>query len=172
MIGVVVPAHDEAQLIGACLSSIARAASAPALRGEAVRVVVVLDSCSDDTGAIARCHGAVVHSTAARNVGIARELGARDCLDAGVRWLAFTDADSRVEPDWLAAQLALADAGYDAVCGTVGIDDWLGHPSAVQHSYLARYTDADGHRHVHGANLGLTAAAYLRVGGFAAARLP
>lgn len=166
MIGVVVPAHDEARRIGGCLRSIARAAQAPALAGEAVRVVVVLDRCADASGEIALRHGAITQAIDACNVGLARAVGAHDCLAAGARWLAFTDADTRVSPDWLAAQLSLAEAGHDAVCGTVGVHDWRGHPREVRRLYRTGYTDADGHRHVHGANLGVSAAAYRRSGGF------
>lgn len=34
----------------------------------------------------------------------------------------------------------------------------------IQHENT--YCDADGHRHIHGANLGISSAAYLGVGGF------
>ncbi|WP_418320695.1 glycosyltransferase [Piscinibacter sakaiensis] len=166
MIGVVVPAHDEAHLIGDCLASIGRAAAEPALHNEQVLVVVVLDACSDATGDVARSLGATTLGLTSRNVGIARAAGAHHCLAAGARWLAFTDADSQVAPDWLADQLALADAGHDAVCGTVAVADWQDHDEATQRRYHAAYTDADGHRHIHGANLGIAAAAYRRAGGF------
>lgn len=103
-------------------------------------------------------------------MGIARAAGAAHCLEAGARWLAFTDADTRVAPGWLAMQLAEARAGADAVCGTVGVHDWKVHgggAARLRERFARDYMARDGHRHVHGANLGVSAAAYLRVGGFA-----
>lgn len=166
MLAVVVPAHDEQAHIGACLASVQIAARCPRLNGERVLIVVALDACSDQTGRIARDCGASVVSIESRNVGMARASGARHALDAGARWLAFTDADSVVGPEWLSAQLAQRS---DAVCGTIEVRDWgdWGESSERLRTQHARtYTDADGHRHIHGANLGVAAPAYRNVGGF------
>jgi hypothetical protein len=38
----------------------------------------------------------------------------------------------------------------------------------VRRAYEAGYRDCDGHRHVHGANLGVSAQAYAQAGGFSA----
>lgn len=165
MIGIVVPAHDEQAHIDACLDSLVRAASCPQLKSEEVLIVVVLDACRDRTGAIARSLGAKTITIEARNVGVARRIGAQAALHAGARWLAFTDADSTVAPDWLAAQLALQS---DAVCGTVAVTDWGAYGDRMRRHYEATYTDRDGHSHVHGANLGVSAEAYVSAGGFAA----
>ena len=163
MLGVIVPAHDEEDHMGACLASISVAARCPRLKGEPVLIVVALDACTDQTEHIARCAGAAVVSVAARNVGIARARGARHALDAGARWLAFTDADSLVGPEWLAAQLAQRS---DAVCGTIEVRDWGAYGERMRRQHAETYTDADGHRHIHGANLGVAALAYQDVGGF------
>jgi glycosyltransferase involved in cell wall biosynthesis len=163
MLGVVVPAHDEEDHIGACVAALRVAARCPRLRGEAVTIVVVLDACSDQTGAIARSLGAATVEVDARNVGIARACGARIALDAGARWLAFTDADSLVAHDWLSTQL---EQGSDAVCGTIEVRNWGDYGDHMRQQHLETYTDADGHRHIHGANLGVTAVAYENVGGF------
>ncbi|WP_414445221.1 glycosyltransferase [Burkholderia sp. 22PA0106] len=163
MIGVVIPAHNEAHRLASCLSSVLAAARHPALAHEPVQVMVVLDSCRDGSARIAAGFGVATLAVHARNVGVARAAGADRLLEAGARWLAFTDADSRVAPDWLAAQLAL---GADAVCGTVSIDDWRGHPASVREHWRRTYRDTEGHRHVHGANLGVSAQAYRRAGGF------
>ena len=167
MIGVVIPAHNEAVLIGPCISSVMQAARSPMLNGEPVQVVVVLDDCSDATGIIARSYGAVTLSVALRNVGQVRALGAQLCLDAGARWLAFTDADTVVAHDWLAVQLQLQ---ADVVCGTVLVDNWGAYGARMAFHFAHSYTDAEGHRHIHGANLGVSARAYQQVGGFAALR--
>ena len=168
MICVIVPAHNEAELIDACLRSIAIAGAHPDLGGETVEIVVVLDSCSDHTAQVVAKHPAHAISIVGRNVGRARSAGADAALARGARWLAFTDADSTVSPRWLVEQLALA---ADVVCGTVGVEDWT--PHGMQGDFLrqrfdATYFDVDGHSHVHGANLGISAAAYQAAGGFEA----
>ncbi len=164
MIGIVVPAHNEEASLARCLAAIREAARDPALAGETVRTIVVLDACTDRSAEIARQCGVETLAIRARNVGIARASGAQRLLEAGVRWLAFTDADSQVSPGWLAAQLSL---GADAVCGSISVDDWAAHSQDLRDHFYRTYTDADGHRHIHGANLGVSAHAYLRAGGFA-----
>nr|WP_198981213.1 glycosyltransferase family A protein [Herbaspirillum sp. ASV7] len=163
MIGIVIPAHNEEDLLEGCLMAARAAASHAALLSEPVRITVVLDACTDGSAAIAASHPVEIAQVAVRNVGHARAHGASRLLAAGARWLAFTDADTLVAPDWLAAQLALK---ADAVCGTVGVLDWREHPEHVQRRFGSEYCDRDGHTHIHGANFGISAAAYLRCGGF------
>lgn len=127
----------------------------------------VLDACSDDTGDVAP--GAVeVH---AGNVGVARAAGFAEVLrrEAGrpprQLWLATTDADSVVPPDWLAEQLRLAARGVEVVAGTVRVQDWSEQPETVRRTFVRTYgRPGDSHLHVHGANLGLSATAYLGAG--------
>lgn len=163
MLAVIIPAHNEARLIGACIQSIIRAAQHPALGGEEVAIIVVLDSCTDGTGHIARSLGICVIEVDRRNVGVARATGANAALSLNARWLAFSDADTRVAPDWLVQQL---QCDCDAVCGVIGVDSWAGHSDAVRKNFIATYRDEEGHRHIHGANLGVAAHAYALVGGF------
>lgn len=164
MIGVLIPVHNEEQLLGACLETVLRAGQHCALAGEQVVALVVLDSCTDSSAEIARRHPVVILEVAARNVGQARAAGAQYLLELGVRWIACTDGDSTVAEDWLVEQLAL-DA--DAVCGTVTPGQWdKNMPEQAQIRYQQHYQHRDGHRHIHGANLGVSAAAYLRAGGF------
>ncbi|WP_263145796.1 glycosyltransferase [Pseudomonas sp. RIT-PI-AD] len=163
MIGIVIPAHNEEELLGECLRAVLRAAAHPGLEDERVEVVAVLDSCTDQSATIAEAHGVFVIEAQARNVGQARALGADFLIDRGARWIACTDADSRVAEDWLVAQLALQ---ADAVCGTVRIEHWHGLPEQVRVRYESAYEQRDGHRHIHGANLGVSASAYLQAGGF------
>ncbi|MDD2046789.1 glycosyltransferase [Pseudomonas putida] len=168
MIAVIVPAHNEEQLLGRCLRAIDRAARRVVALGEQVLTVVVLDDCSDASETIARGHAEVL-KVSARNVGYARRAGAASMLERGARWLAFTDADSCVPPDWLQCQLAFA---ADAVCGTVHVERWQSdQDAALQERYLAHYRAVEGHRHIHGANLGICARAYEKVGGFQALAL-
>jgi glycosyltransferase involved in cell wall biosynthesis len=163
-IGVVIPAHNEALVIDTCLHAVERAARNAREAGYLVDVYVVCDHCTDETAHIARAHGYRAIEVMARNVGRARAIGAETALNDGVSWLAFTDADSVVSDSWLVQQLALAT---DAVCGTVHVEDWSSHDPVVRQRYEAAYSDRDDHRHIHGANLGVTASAYRLVGGFA-----
>jgi len=163
MIAVVIPAHNEEALVVACVASVLASAASPELDGEYVMVLVVADSCSDETADIAESLGAVALWVDCRNVGQARAAGASRALQAGARWLAFTDADSVVAHDWLAAQLRQQ---ADAVCGTVTVEDWQDYGERMRKHYASSYTDCDGHRHIHGANLGVCAHAYQRAGGF------
>lgn len=166
MIGVVIPAHNEAELIGACLNAVAAAAAHPRLAGETVQTIVILDHCTDTTASIVARHDVATLSIQSCNVGEARACGARFLLDLGARWLSFTDADTLVSPQWLVEQLAL---NADAVCGSIGVEDWSTHGEHadwLRGHFLATYNDADGHQHIHGANLGVSAQAYQNAGGF------
>lgn len=163
MIGIVVPAHNEEVLIERCLMSLKVASRNARLGAESVEIYAVLDACTDASGKIARQLGVRTLHTNARNVGQARHLGAQMALGRGARWLAFTDADSVVCPNWVADQLSL---NADAVCGTVGVDDWGIYGERMHRHFSLTYQDKNGHRHIHGANLGVSAWAYKHVGGF------
>jgi len=172
-IAVIVPAHNEEQLVAQCLASVHRAAEQvrdTAHRPPAVTVVAVLDDCSDRTERIVAADSAV-HALRVRHrqVGAARRAGAQHAIGAGrarAGWLASTDADSEVPGNWLTGMLGLARAGADLVLGTV-------EPSAgLQPSVLLRYRSGyhqwNGHGHVHGANLGISVDAYRSLGGWPA----
>jgi hypothetical protein len=110
----------------------------------------------------------------ARNVGAARATGMMALLrrlpglPPAAVWLATTDADTLVSPEWLSQHLHYAARGWDAVVGTVTVTDWAGHPPGLPSVFHQRYHTASPgtHPHVHGANLGFTASAYLAAGGF------
>lgn len=164
MIGVLIPVHNEEQLLAECLQTVLRAGSHPALTDENVVVLVVLDSCTDGSAEIARQHGVETLAVEVRNVGQARAAGAARLLEQGARWIACTDGDTTVAQDWLVEQLAL-DA--DAVCGTITPGVWHDNiPLEAQIRFQQSYQHRDGHRHVHGANLGISATAYRLAGGF------
>jgi glycosyltransferase involved in cell wall biosynthesis len=171
LVGAVVPAHNEEDLLPACLASLRRAARA--LHGTQVLLVVVADACGDRTADVARRGGAAVVTVAARSVGAARAAGVREVLrharhlDPADVWLATTDADTLVPACWLREHTRHGDQGWDAVAGTVRVADWSGYRAGVRSLFRARYGTGTGpHAHVHGANLGFRAAAYLRAGGF------
>ena len=173
-VAIAVPAHNEETLLPACLRALRRAASPLSLP---VHLLVVADACTDQTVAAARAGGARVTAVEARSVGAARAAGMAELirLTADTRpaavWLATTDADTVVPPDWLRRQLRYASQGWDVVLGTVSVADWDGHPPHVPATFEARYEFGGGpHPHVHGANLGIRASAYLTSGGFRSLR--
>lgn len=167
-VAVVIPAHNEAGHIAACLAAVQQAAHRATSLKYRVTTYVVCDACTDRTAEIVETAGGTALIVHARNVGAARAVGASVALDAGADWLAFTDADTLVAEDWLVAQLATQrELDCDAVCGTVAVEDWSMHTDAVRSEFANGYQDSDGHRHIHGANLGISADAYRRAGGFA-----
>jgi hypothetical protein len=96
-----VPAHDEAAVIGRTLAAIA------ADRRPHDRVLVVADRCTDATAAIARAHGALVIERAPHEPpgrAAARQAGIGAALALG-GWdaLVMIDADSVVEPGFHSA---------------------------------------------------------------------
>lgn len=164
MIAVVIPAHNEARRLGRCLTAMAAAVAVAEQAGQRVEVLVVLDRCTDSSAAITRRYGVSTLAIEAGNVGMARRLGAGLMLERGACWLACTDADSQVPPHWLLSQLACT---ADVVCGTVHITHWQPwQKAALRKLYLGAYEAHEGHRHIHGANLGICARAYERAGGF------
>ncbi len=56
MIGVLIPVHNEQALLPDCLDAALIAARHPGLQGEAVQILLVLDSCSDDSAAIVQSY--------------------------------------------------------------------------------------------------------------------
>jgi glycosyltransferase involved in cell wall biosynthesis len=172
-VGVVIPAHDEQDLLPSCLASLRRAERL--LPATPVHLVVVADACRDRTVQVARSADAAVVAITARNVGAARAAGMREVLrrtrhlDPAAVWLTTTDADTLVPPRWLRQQAHYANRGWDAIAGTVRVADWSGHRPEVRALFHERYDNGargESHPHVHGANLGFRAAAYLRAGGF------
>lgn len=204
VVEVVVPVHNEEELLPHCLTGLHAARRTAEAAGIRVGITLVLDACTDGSRAIAAAaatDGMRMVTVQAHNVGLARaagfaaalhraEAGAdtptrqlarpryqrltacppspREWVDPERIWLATTDADSVVPEIWLLHQLTLAAAGVDLILGTVIVDDWSNWPSATRTEYLQRYeTAAAGvHPHVHGANLGIRAALYNRIGGF------
>jgi glycosyltransferase involved in cell wall biosynthesis len=170
---VVVPAHNEQADLSACLRAVVTAALCAPIP---VTLVAVLDSSDDGSAELAGLFGPDVHflSLEAHNVGAARAAGfayARSLYAHDTKcWYATTDADSRVDPDWLIHQLG---RGADMVLGVVRVTDWHHRSPDVANRYLRAYrsglTNQNGHhQHIHGANMGFSARAYWRVGGFRA----
>jgi len=187
-VAVVIPAHNEDQHLERALTAVSCAADRveSELPDVAVRVVVVLDGCTDRSPVVAAQFAAVdprylLLPVSFGSVGKSRQAGVRAALEnsttrtqagraGGGRsmrgiWLANTDADSCVPPHWLVRQLELAALGFDVVLGTVQPD-----PHGMHHELLARWharhPGTEDHSHVYGANLGVRASSYLAAGGF------
>jgi glycosyltransferase involved in cell wall biosynthesis len=90
MISFVIPAHNEAALIGRTLAAVHDAARAV---GEPYEAIVVDDASTDGTAALARSHGARVVAVHHRRIAATRNAGAR--ASAG-ELLFFVDADTVV----------------------------------------------------------------------------
>lgn len=178
---VVVPARNEEELLPRCLAALTLAVGEVSAAGEvdgaagqappAIDVVVVLDRCSDGTAEVAAdwpAFGTI--STNRGAVGVARRAGVRHLLPTSndftsATWIATTDADSAVPPNWLTVQLAFARNSVDLVLGTVIPDDALSDGGRV--GWDAQHRLVEGHTHVHGANLGVRADRYHQAGEFA-----
>lgn len=172
---VLIPACNEQDLLPRCLRSVLRArAGLP--KSVTADIVVAVDRSWDETARLAKAllhgHGQVIQIDVGC-VGLARAAAASMALAAyrgnlGQCWLANTDADCVVPEDWLADQLALAEAGVEALTGIVDVDHFGEHDAGVERRFRESYIiHEDGtHPHVHGANLGVRADAYLRAGGW------
>ena len=99
MLSFVVPAHNEAELIGRTLAALHAAAQS---LGEPYEIIVVDDASTDGTAALARDQGARVAQVNFRKIAATRNAGARE---ASGEMLFFVDADTVVPPRALDAAL-------------------------------------------------------------------
>lgn len=173
-VSVIIPACNEEQYLRRCLRSVVQAVT-QLPQSAAADLVVAVDSSTDATWRIAteEVGAGVVVCTNVGSVGGARAVA----TEAALRryrgpfnrcWLANTDADCVVPSDWLSKQLARAGSHIDAIAGIVDVDSFEEHLPIVKERFRATYLiQPDGsHGHVHGANLGMRADAYLRAGGW------
>ncbi len=105
MISFIIPAHNEAALIGATVRTLRQAIDDLALNAE---VIVVNDNSTDATGDIARAAGATVLDVSLRQIGAVRNAGA---LHAQGERLVFVDADTLVPQPTITAGFAALDRG-------------------------------------------------------------
>ncbi|GAC1437070.1 MAG: hypothetical protein NVSMB51_09880 [Solirubrobacteraceae bacterium] len=178
---VVVPAHQEEDLIADCIGALADQHCR-----EPFAAILVLDRCTDATAERARAAAAgrleleVVESREP-GVGAARRLGmdlACTRLQDG-ELIACTDADTTVAVDWLAVQFSLVRSGAVAIGGLVELDPTgaqnlpgpvLRERAARARQRMDRVTAASGgatsdHHHFSGASMSVLAGVYRRIGG-------
>jgi glycosyltransferase involved in cell wall biosynthesis len=171
-LAVIVPAANEEQHIASCLASIAAARAHLSQRhadGVQAQVFVVLDDCQDQTAAIVgRFPGVQPVAIRAGRVGAARHAGAVAAIGSAAParelWLANTDADCAVPHDWLSFMVAESRRDTQVVLGTVLPGPGL--PAAQKKAWLSGHHLREGHPHIHGANFGIRADAYLTLGGW------
>ncbi|MGN6564727.1 MAG: polysaccharide deacetylase family protein [Thermomicrobiales bacterium] len=161
---VVIPAYNEAGLIGRCLDSLA----AQDFTGP-VEVIVVDNGSTDDTATIAAARGVRVLHEARKGVCFARQAGT---LAARAPYVANLDADSIADPDWLRRAVTALDTAPDvvAIAGTV---DYLDAPGWAEtqavgfrliNTFFTRWRG--GAAVVMASNLVFRRAAFDRVGGY------
>jgi GT2 family glycosyltransferase len=194
---VAIPALNEAERIGACLTALARQRDTPL-----PEVVVLLNNCTDESEAVVRQFAL----TAPMRVhAVDRSLPAPRAFAATARRLVMahaarlagpdgvlltTDADAVAPPDWLAANLRAIE-GVDAVAGRAVIDPLeacavpqeLHEADARECAYaalldqIAALLDPDladpwpRHDEENGATLAVRVAAWQRAGGIPAVPL-
>ena len=168
---IVVPVHNEAELLERCLTALGHAVAETSLP---CVVRIVLDACDDESATIAAQHTFPLLALDANAVGAARAHGVASALRAldGLNslpperiWIAGTDADSAVPANWLTTQRELADDGADVVLGSVRPDFDDLSESHREH-WLRTHTHGAPNGNTHGANLGVRASTYISVGGF------
>lgn len=195
-VGIAVPAYNEGESIAACLGALDRAAARTL---GPVFTVVLVNNSRDKTAQVAREFRSLAMTTVVAEVELpAASAHAGGARRAALDWAAAlipgdgvlmtTDADSVVDPGWVAANLAeLASA--DAVAGVVAFDEAthaalppmplraLEWRLAECHARLASLIDPrphdpwPNHLWAWGASLALTVAAYRRIGGLPAVPL-
>ncbi len=107
-VSFIVPAFNEAALLGACLNSIDEAVAARCEQHISTETIVVDNNSTDATAAIAEAGGATVVFEAINQISRARNTGAS--VAAG-DWLIFIDADSELNSELLGDVLTRIEAG-------------------------------------------------------------
>ena len=127
---IVVPAHQESTGVLRTLHSLQRDVAGCAQKQIFNRIVVVADNCSDDTAAVARTAGVEVlerHDPIHRGKGHALRF-AFDTLAHEADWFIVIDADTDVEPGFLAAMRAAMTPDAAALQCRYGVRDPLLSP--------------------------------------------
>ncbi|MFG6636874.1 glycosyltransferase [Sulfitobacter sp. 1A12126] len=188
---IIVPARNEAERIGDCLTALAPQCN------DRVHVILVVNNTDDDTAKIAKAAAGrlgldltVLDLTfpPGMGVGAARRKGCAVALEQmpHLRQILITDADCRVSPDWVARSIHHLQR-FDALCGRVTLNPeeaatlapqdpmFEVHEMTYRRLVLTLYARhapncadlQNSHGEAPGASLGFTRDAYEAVGGFA-----
>ncbi|MCB8878332.1 glycosyltransferase [Acidisoma silvae] len=188
---IAIPAKNEAELIHACLASLARQSE------PADDIVLLVNNTTDCTAEIAHSLAAslrsrlhvheVTLSHEHANAGTMRRFAMEKAAElAGPQGaILTTDADGQLPFDWVARNLAWLRAGYDAVCGRAVIDpadetlipvhllqdDWAETQYTALLDEIDHWVDPrpwdpwPRHTHRSGASIAVRSAVYAAVGG-------
>lgn len=157
---VVVPAHNEEALLEKCLRSLMEQ------KYEDYEVIVVDNSSTDETAAIAEKHADVVLCEEKKGVAFARQRGFNRARGDVI---ASTDADTIVDENWLNE---VAQAFKEDVVGAYGpvylrdgskLDKWL---AEYGFTYFLRLNHLLGFPNFSGQNFAVQKKAFKEVGGF------
>lgn len=117
MTSFIVPAWNEAGLIGATIDAIH---SACRTLNESCEIIVADDGSTDETAVIAACHGARVVKVSHRQIAATRNSGARE---AKGEFFIFVDADTIVNATVVGAALQVLRKGAVGGGAAVGLDE-------------------------------------------------
>jgi len=185
---VIVPAHNEEALVGACLETIA---TQELVADDEYEVLLILDRCTDETEARAseidvahsslRLHfleGPGEGSGPARKVGMDAACARLLKVGRPEGLIACTDADTMVAQDWLAAQLRSVSKGARAIGGRIELADngtlqervlrRHAEQGRLRYERLLSHSGPEGetqHWQFSGASLALRAEVYRDIGG-------
>lgn len=173
---VVMPARDESALVRRAVVAVQASAAYAHGSGIETTIIVVADSCRDDTAAVARAQNVIVMETELGSVGAARAAGVREGLDLSAELsktiVMSTDSDSVVPQTWITDHVGLHRQGAEIVMGLVSLEEGTASAGIIGAWNMA-YVHASGvhrseggHGHIHGANLSIRADSYLELGGF------
>lgn len=116
-LSVVVPMHNEAEVIDAMMARLLPVLEAT---GERFEVICVDDGSTDATATlIAEAHG---HDHRIKLLKLSRNFGKENAMTAGIEWssgaaVIIIDADLQDPPELIAAMIEKWREGYDVVCG-------------------------------------------------------
>jgi GT2 family glycosyltransferase len=160
-ISVIVPAFNEAKLLGASLAEIKSAASAFTARGWNFELVVCDNNSTDRTAEIARAAGAEIVFEPVNQIARARNSGA---AAATGDWLVFVDADSHPSENLFADVAGQIASGRCLAGGaTIRLDEKMFVAGLITGlwNYASRI-----HQLMAGSFIFVEAAAFRQVGGF------
>lgn len=179
---VAIPAHNEEDTIGDCLTTVGVALDHARREGAVARAVVAVGAhrCEDETVSRAQERldhldgvGIIVDAQSWSTVAEVRQGAVAAALHHVARprstLLLNTDADSLVPEDWITGMLAsMVSIRASAATGMVELIGWEAPPAArlAYDAAIARGIHGTSHAHVYGANLAVSLAAFVTVGGF------
>ncbi|MDM7989170.1 glycosyltransferase family A protein [Arthrobacter sp. zg-Y877] len=162
-ISVVIPAHNDAVMLAACLRALSVQTRVPD------EVLVVDNASTDETASV--CRAAGVRRVYEPEVGVAAATF-RGLDEAGGNWLARLDADSVPPPDWLERlETDLESCGEDTAVtgpgefyGSGPVIKWLAETLYIG-GYRWSMTLLMGHPPLFGSNFGLHRSMWKRLSG-------